>query len=218
MFQEAVLPRRLRIVAGLSQTNRDGRVTSIWVLRIILNAYYRHILAASFYMEGAFQKAEVDTLDTMCDGFTKRFGAAVCPKLPFEQFLAKRTPFAKTSFKLDQLYAFFGLNEDPFIDLKISYEISTQDALVSTTQSIIRATLRLDIFECSNDNTNDLPSWVPDFYIKATKSPFLRSIICGEWHSPRAISNLWLGSCDNKVLRAFGRPKPKYSLHLARLQ
>jgi hypothetical protein len=79
-------------------------------------------------------------------------------KLPFEQFLARHTPFARTSFELDRMYAFFNLNDDPMMDLKISYQVSTQDALVSTTLSIIRGTLRLDIFEVLRTVTHGLPS------------------------------------------------------------
>lgn len=167
VFQEAVFPPRSRIVAGLAQTYHDGGSISLWGLQMTLKQYFKIMPANHFTMDYALRRSECDGIDIMWNGYAQRNRMATERKLPFEQILARSTPFAKTSFELDQLYAFFGFNDDPSIDLKISYELSTRDALISTAQSIIHGTLR--------------------------------------WHSPRAISNLWLGSCNDKVLRAFGR-------------
>jgi hypothetical protein len=98
---------------------------------------------------------------------------------PIEQMLSRLTPHAKTSYELDRLYAFFGLNQDGF-DLSPQYGISFEQALITTARSIIQGSLRLDILEYVVRNVNrygnapHLPSWAPDFRHPECVAPFRR--------------------------------------------
>jgi hypothetical protein len=114
----------------------------------------------------------------MRDAHEQSYGGTIRASLPIEEVLSTNTPHAKTTFALDQLYAYYALNEYPAIDLEISYELGAEEALISVTQAIIRGTLRLDIFETLPRHedydavTHKVPSWVPNFYWSPNVYPF----------------------------------------------
>jgi len=126
--------------------------------------------------------------------------------MPLDLVLSTLSAEAETSRAHDQLYAFFGMNQDDRICLKPSYEISLQAALVATARSIVEGTKSLDIFETlpRSSKTKATPSWVPDFTAHRLVMPFL------PLHTPRnpiARSEMysWNGRCDGRTLWVHGR-------------
>jgi hypothetical protein len=65
---------------------------------------------------------------------------------PIERTLSRLAPRARTSNRLDRLYAFFGLHKGDFL-LSPSYEMSFEQALLSTAKTIIEGSSTLGILE-----------------------------------------------------------------------
>ena len=83
----------------------------------------------------------------MHDGWIEQHKSQPRPHRAFEEVLSAVTSRAKTSNKLDQIYAYLGLNDDMSIQIKPDYEAQPEAVLLHIVQLIIRGTSRLDIFE-----------------------------------------------------------------------
>ncbi|KAF1849597.1 HET-domain-containing protein [Cucurbitaria berberidis CBS 394.84] len=207
VFQEAVLPRDSKLILGEPLIYKKGGTVSLEGLNRTLTAYYDNMTATHLTADYSLRQNEFQSFLAILKGWSDHvyfFG----PRPPFEHVLSLYSPRAKTTCALDQLYAFFGLNDNQFINLPISYETRMEDALVSTTQGIIRGTLRLDIFECIpriGVISIDLPSWVPNFVQPRSTAPFTRPVTYGVWNTPQPLGNIWLGYCDARTLHAYGR-------------
>jgi hypothetical protein len=89
------------------------------------------------------------------------------PAHPIERTLSRLAPRTRTSNILDRLYAFFGLHMGDFL-LSPSYEMSFEQALVSTAKTIIEGSSKLDILEVVPRDRHGCvlaPSWTQVFFI-----------------------------------------------------
>lgn len=218
VFQEIVLPGYSKFILGESHTYRRGNTLSLIGLQTIVIGYLElfppHILAE--WNSHLTHSVACARLQLMAEEYAKRHGISLLEKRPFEEILSLAVSRAKTSNVLDQLYAYFPLLEDPSIKLQPTYGIRKDKALISTAQSIIRGTQRLNIFEyvprkiypqdiLQRKILPDVPSWVPDFFQDAAVLPFYRG--SNREGSPAITTNsrLWLGSCTPRLLTAYGK-------------
>lgn len=218
VFQEIVLPRHSKFILGESHTYRRGNTLSLIGLQTIVIAYLElfppRILAQ--WSSHLAQPVAYARLQLMAEEYAKRHGISLLEKRPFEEILSLAVSRAKTSIVLDQLYAYFPLLEDPSIRLHPTYGIRKDKALISTTQSILRGTQRLDILEyvlrkgypqdtLQRKVLPDVPSWVPDFFQDAAVLPFSRA--SSRKDSPVIVTSPrpWLGTCTSRLLTAYGK-------------
>jgi hypothetical protein len=217
VFQEIVLPQNSKFILGESHTYRNGNTLSLIGLQTIVVAYLelfpRRVLAEWSHLP---QSVACLRLQLMAEEHAKRHGISLMDKKPFEEILSLAVSRAKTSNVLDQLYAYFPLLEDTSIRLNPAYGIEKGKALVSTVQSILYGTQRLDIFEyvprkvhpedtLQRKVSQNVPSWVPDFFQDAAVISFFRP--SNRNSSSDVVTNprLWLGSCNSFVLTAHGK-------------
>jgi hypothetical protein len=127
--------------------------------------------------------------------------------MPLDQVLSLLSARAKTSTAHDQLYAFFGMNQNEKIRLLPSYQAPIQDALVATARSIIEGTKSLDIFETlpRKMTTNAVPSWVPDFTAPRLTIPFAPSAAYTWTSNTRPGIYPWQGRCHVGTLWVHGK-------------
>jgi hypothetical protein len=124
------------------------------------------------------------------------------------------TPLAKTSEDLDRLYAFYGMNMEPSVNLVPAYGISFTDALISFTRSVLEGRKRLDIFEIisryetfkgedDDTSTDELPSWVPELGHSRISNTFHVGEV--QIARPDSIWYPWRGPCDSSTLTVCGK-------------
>jgi hypothetical protein len=217
VFQEIVLPYHSKFILGKSHTYRKGNTVSLIGLQTLVISYLElfpsPVLAEWSHL---VQSVACARLQLMAEEYTKRHSIGFVDKRPFEEILSLAVSRAKTSNVLDQLYAYFPLLEDTSIILKPTYGIRRDQALVSTVQSILRGTQRLDIFEfiprklhpkdtLQRKVTLDVPSWVPDFFQDAAVLPFLRAGSSTGFSTIVANLRPWLGSCNSRFLTVYGK-------------
>ena len=198
VFQEVVLPRKSAFILQDSMTPPFNRVTvvlpTLWELCKTAWKLETHNLSTP---------SGYGVLKEMHDRWAERHKPSNKPPIPVLSTLSAE---AKTSSVHDQLYAFFGMNQDDRICLKPSYEISLQAALVASARSIIEGTKSLDIFETlpRSSTTKTTPSWVPDFTAHRLVVPFL-PLHALRSSNERSDMYSWNGKFDERTLWVHGR-------------
>ena len=79
----------------------------------------------------------------------------------------------------DNVYAFLGLSDLDLTQLEVHYEKSVREVYTETSVAVMNASSQLDIL-CSailgnSDASHQLPSWVPDWSFKNSRSPVMPS-------------------------------------------
>jgi hypothetical protein len=171
VFQEVVLPPQSKfILSGRKATSPMRISVSLPTIYILCEAAWKLMAEDS----QAAETPRFGVLREMYDRWAERHRPRDEKHFdtPLEQILSGLSPRAKTSVDLDRLYAFFGLNRRPQIELNPIYGISFTDALIITTCAIIEGSCGLDIFEvlprryetsASTEESRGRPSWVPNF-------------------------------------------------------
>ncbi|KAH7083557.1 heterokaryon incompatibility protein-domain-containing protein [Paraphoma chrysanthemicola] len=218
VFQEVVLAPKSKVIISGPSTHEET-VTSLYELYWTYKAFLSSILSSS---DGSIrQKSEimlggrVQILAEMYNKWSQRhFGQEAADNVYFARILSSVTSHARTSLELDKLYAFFGLNNRSSIVLRPDYELTFDQALVTTVVAIIKGTLRLDIFEFISIRYGPVsPSWVPNFRHRETGVPFRSTSAESKTHGVQdptiqtgsGISYPWAGSCDAQQLRVHGK-------------
>lgn len=188
VFQEIVLPKSALFIMATGSNFLDQTHT--------MSLSELHAMADRELVGKDNNHAIIDTIRIMhrrCDELHRDRDH---PHTPIEETLSLLAPRAKTSEPLDRLYAFFGLNQDPFVDLKPSYDSSLEVAMIHTATAIIEGARSLDLFEVipraveSSLNNVTIPTWTPDFREEHLVVPFKRSKADFR-QLAKAYANLW---------------------------
>lgn len=173
VFQEVVLPPEAEFIIASTMTLPYEACT------ITLLELYAEIFNRNWDIDGA--SAVINNILIMFRRRCERESSDGYLNASIEQTLSLLAPRAKTSEELDQLYAFFGLNLNPYISLTPSYSSTMEVAMIDTATSIIEGTNSLDIFEVipravkRSKHHAGLPTWTPDFRQDPLVAPFKRS-------------------------------------------
>ncbi|KAF2448827.1 HET-domain-containing protein [Karstenula rhodostoma CBS 690.94] len=172
VFQEVVLPPSAMFILATTSTLPDQART---ISLSELHTKVKDIAGAD--------AAAVDNIRIMYLRYSEHRSNTAHPRSPIEQTLSHLAPRAKTSEPLDRLYAFFGLNPDPRINLTPSYDSSLEAAMMDTATAIVEGTHSLDLFDviprakakATTKRKVALPTWTPDFSTERLVVPFAPS-------------------------------------------
>jgi hypothetical protein len=213
VFQEVVLPRKSAFILQCSIENPNVVATvSLPTIHALCKIAWKHwnpttVRLALRKRENLRRTSRYLVLQEMHDRWAERHKPSNTVPVPLEQVLSSLSAGAKTSTAQDQLYAFFGMNQNDQICLKPSYQAPLQDALVATARSIIKGTKSLDIFETVPRKTTakTTRSWVPDFTSPRLVIPFLPSSAYTWSSNTRPEIYHWSGKCDWYTLWVHGK-------------
>jgi hypothetical protein len=206
VFQEIVLPPKSKLIIP----EFDVRARKSTNVDISLKDFIDHLRASPFPRSARHPITKADTrmINLMYTRWEQQHTTSA-PVPPIEHMLSSLTPHAKTSFKLDRLYAFFGLHGEDF-DLSPKYGISFKLALIATAKAIIVGSSRLDILEyvirdfSHREPNPSLPAWAPDFRHPECVAPYRRSA-SPLAHGGENYMLPWSGTFDGDLLHVRGR-------------
>jgi hypothetical protein len=206
VFQEIVLPPKSKLIIP----EFDVRARKSTNVDISLKDFIDHLRASPFPRSARHPITKADTrmINLMYTRWEQQHTTSA-PVPPIEHMLSSLTPHAKTSFKLDRLYAFFGLHGEDF-DLSPKYGISFKLALIATAKAIIVGSSRLDILEyvirdfSHREPNPSLPAWAPDFRHPECVAPYRRSA-SPLAHGGENYMLPWSGAFDGDLLHVRGR-------------
>ena len=130
VFQEIVLPPLSKLIIPefdyRSTSSVNIKVSLQHLLDLSNRAHTRNIDRG---------KQHLQTLCEMYDRWERQHEQTKCTP-PIERMLSRLSPYAKTLYPFDRLYAFFGLYIEDFT-LSLLYRINLEQALTETARSII---------------------------------------------------------------------------------
>ena len=213
VFQEVVLPRKSAFILQCTKSSSRPDITvalpTLYALcKVAWRCWNPAVVRFSLQKrEGLSTTSRYGVLKEMYDRWTERHAPSGMDPMPLYQVLSTLSAGARTSTAHDQLYAFFGLNQNDRIRLKPSYQAPLQHALIVTAGSIIKGTKSLDIFETLPRKTTSKAtrSWVPDFTSPRLVIPFLSSS-AATWSSNKCPEiHPWSGRSDGYTLWTHGK-------------
>ncbi|KAH7381471.1 heterokaryon incompatibility protein-domain-containing protein [Phaeosphaeria sp. MPI-PUGE-AT-0046c] len=238
VFQEVILPRKSMFILSAHPPSTTTTTIALPTLHKLSTLAWEWwdalwITTPTYEREKLLATSQYGIIKEMYDRWEERHRVSNRIYMRLDQVLSRMSSKAKTSVSLDQLYAFFGMNQDQHVHLAPSYEVTLQEAIVATTRSIIDGTKSLDVFEAllrmtpsfivkqtmlsnfewsnkftwqqATSSTHKIPSWVPNYTFQSRVLPFT-SPHSGQWIAD-GHSQLypWRGSCDTTSLRVHGK-------------
>ncbi|KAH8585865.1 heterokaryon incompatibility protein-domain-containing protein [Bisporella sp. PMI_857] len=213
VFQEIVLPSRSKFILSSGSVSLRGLH---WICEAIRKNEEEEVIPVGIDDVILESGGGMNMVPKMYQSWEKRHnpmhGSSHAVQ-SFEDFISYVVPHIKTSNPRDCIYAFLGLNDDPFVRIQPDYRYSTEEVFASATNAIIQGSQRLDILDilCRQGDGDGVrpffrrsPSWVPDFRADEHLTRFLKSTasILPSEHGrmyPHA------GACDLAVLITHGR-------------